>query len=100
VITILAVSFSRSEKPLRQINSRDCCITSNIVVVLSCGGYSLSGVSPFLLIVRLAGHRVDGAIIQKDERGREGIFMPVFLLRFSLRESRMETICHPVGKAT
>lgn len=31
--------------------------------------------------------------------GRKAIFMPVFYCALATRESRIETICHPVGKA-
>lgn len=44
--------------------------------------------------------RVDcvGGPTQEDEGERRVIFMPVFYCTLA-RESRMETICHPVGKA-
>lgn len=48
----------------------------------------------------LAGHREEGGAgaMRQDEGERGAIFMPVFYCALA-RESRMETICHPVGEA-
>lgn len=85
--TVLAVSFSRSEKPLRQINSRDCISRAiqqrcSRVVLLVIGRFSI------LTIVRrsLAGHRVGRwDYTERWERKRGDIYTS-FLLRFSPRE--------------
>jgi len=88
---ILRVSFARPKKPLRQIVRRAVRDTR-------CG-VARSYRSPVIGRFSVSYRRRSDLAQGRGEGESEVIFMPVFYCALA-RESRMETICHPVGKAS